>query len=108
MFLLTTFSHAHCQGRDHRKLWSREDEPPWPGAHNQLLVCPRLALRIIIAAIKYVSGHFSTAYRSTIGTDFITKTHPHHSKPDESVTLQIWVRHHPLVYSLLSPLLTRP
>ncbi|KAF8502813.1 hypothetical protein F5888DRAFT_1667366 [Russula emetica] len=44
----------------------------------------------IITAIKYISGQFSTAYRSTIGTDFITKTLPHHSKPDESVTLQIW------------------
>ena len=52
-----------------------------------------LALRNITAK-KYVSGQFSTAYRSTIGTDFITKTLPHHSKPDESVTLQIWVRHH--------------
>jgi Ras-related protein Rab-7A len=65
----------------------------------------------IITAIKYVSGHFSTAYRSTIGTDFITKTLPHHSKPDESVTLQIWVRHRhcPLrLLSLLPPLLTRP
>ena len=62
-------------------------------------------------AIKYVSGQFSTAYRSTIGTDFITKTLPHHSKPDESVTLQIWVRHHhrPLrLLSLLPQLLTRP
>jgi hypothetical protein len=43
MFLLTTFIHAHCQGRDHRKLGSWEDEPPWPGAHHQLLVCPSLA-----------------------------------------------------------------
>ncbi|KAF8502932.1 hypothetical protein F5888DRAFT_1125636 [Russula emetica] len=33
-------------------------------------------------------------YRSTIGTDFITKTLPHHSQPDESVTLQVWDRHH--------------
>jgi Ras-related protein Rab-7A len=39
------------------------------------------------ATIQYVSGHFSTGFRSTIGTDFITKTLPHHSKPDESVTL---------------------
>jgi len=43
---------------------------------------------------KYVSGRFSTAYHSTIGIDLITKTLPHHSKPDESVTLQIWVSHH--------------
>ena len=41
---------------------------------------------------QFVSGHFSTVFRSTIGTDFITKTLPHHSKPDQSVTLQIWVR----------------
>jgi Ras-related protein Rab-7A len=70
-----------------------------------------LFVRGSLTAIKYVSGQFSTAYRSTIGTDFITKTLPHHSKPDESVTLQIWVRHHhyPLrLLSPLSPLLTRP
>ncbi|KAH9964779.1 P-loop containing nucleoside triphosphate hydrolase protein [Lactifluus volemus] len=39
---------------------------------------------------QYVSGHFSTGYRATIGTDFISKTLPHHSNPDESVTLQVW------------------
>lgn len=109
MILFTTFIHAHCQGCDYRKLGSRKDKLPWPGAHHQLLVCPRLALQIITP--KYVSGQFSTAYRSTIGTDFITKTLPHHSKPDESVTLQIWVCH--LHYSLglfskLPPSLTRP
>ena len=107
MFLLTTFIHAHCQGRDNRKLGSREDEPPWPGAHRQLLVSPPR----LIATIKFVSGQFSTAYRSTIGTDFITKTLPHHSKPDEFVTLQIWVRryHFPLCpLSLPPPSLTRP
>ncbi|KAF8523112.1 ras-domain-containing protein [Hysterangium stoloniferum] len=38
----------------------------------------------------YVSGRFSTGYRATIGTDFITKTLPHHSNPEEVVTLQIW------------------
>ncbi len=59
-------------------------------------------LRIISAAIKFVSGQFSTVYRSTIGTDFITKTLPHYSKPDESVTLQIWVRNYPYPLSLLS------
>jgi hypothetical protein len=50
-------------------------------------------------------------YRSTIGTDFITRTLPHHSKPDESVTLQIWVRrhHHPIrLHSLSHASLTRP
>jgi Ras-related protein Rab-7A len=62
----------------------------------------------IITAIKYISSQFSTAYRSTIGTDFITKTLPHHSKPDESVTLQIWVRHRHYPLRLLPPLLTRP
>ncbi|KAI0259311.1 P-loop containing nucleoside triphosphate hydrolase protein [Gloeopeniophorella convolvens] len=39
---------------------------------------------------QYVSGHFSTGYRATIGADFISKTLPHPSNPDESVTLQIW------------------
>ncbi|KDQ17469.1 hypothetical protein BOTBODRAFT_53076 [Botryobasidium botryosum FD-172 SS1] len=39
---------------------------------------------------QYISGRFSTGYRATIGTDFITKTLPHHSDPNESVTLQIW------------------
>ena len=42
MFIFTTLIHAHSQGRDHRKLRSWEDEPPWPGAHYQLLVCPSL------------------------------------------------------------------
>jgi hypothetical protein len=55
---------------------------------HQLLVCPRLTLRII-TAIKYVSGQFSTAYCSTIGTNFITKTLPRHSKPDESATTDL-------------------
>ncbi|KAH9963601.1 small GTPase superfamily, partial [Russula dissimulans] len=39
---------------------------------------------------QYVSGRFTAGYRSTIGTDFITKTLPHHSNPEETVTLQIW------------------
>jgi Ras-related protein Rab-7A len=54
---------------------------------------------------QYVSGYFSTGYRSTIGTDFVTKTLPHHSNPEESVTLQIWVRPWLLLESLS---LTRP
>ena len=41
---------------------------------------------------QYISGRFTTGYRATIGADFITKSVPHHSLPDESVTLQIWVR----------------
>ncbi|TFK32627.1 P-loop containing nucleoside triphosphate hydrolase protein [Crucibulum laeve] len=39
---------------------------------------------------QYISGRFSNGYRATIGADFITKTLPHPSNPDESVTLQIW------------------
>ncbi|OBZ79632.1 GTP-binding protein YPTC5 [Grifola frondosa] len=39
---------------------------------------------------QYISGRFTTGYRATIGADFITKTLPHYSLPDESVTLQIW------------------
>ncbi|KAL5534815.1 hypothetical protein ACEPAG_1279 [Sanghuangporus baumii] len=39
---------------------------------------------------QYINGKFSTGYRATIGTDFITKTLPHYQNPDESVTLQIW------------------
>ncbi|KAI0659180.1 P-loop containing nucleoside triphosphate hydrolase protein [Cubamyces menziesii] len=39
---------------------------------------------------QYISGRFTTGYRATIGADFITKTVPHHSSPDEVVTLQIW------------------
>ncbi|KIJ32065.1 hypothetical protein M422DRAFT_84301, partial [Sphaerobolus stellatus SS14] len=41
---------------------------------------------------NYISGKFSTGYRATIGTDFITKTLPHHNNPEEFVTLQIWAR----------------
>lgn len=41
-------------------------------------------------------GQFSTGYRATIGTDFITKSLPHLTNPDETVTLQIWVRSHTL------------
>ncbi|KAI0364898.1 ras-domain-containing protein [Pilatotrama ljubarskyi] len=39
---------------------------------------------------QYISGRFTTGYRATIGADFITKTLPHHSSPEELVTLQIW------------------
>ncbi|EJD04593.1 ras-domain-containing protein [Fomitiporia mediterranea MF3/22] len=39
---------------------------------------------------QYIMGRFSTGYRATIGTDFITKTVPHYLNPEESVTLQIW------------------
>ncbi|KAH8105072.1 ras-domain-containing protein [Phellopilus nigrolimitatus] len=39
---------------------------------------------------QYILGRFSTGYRATIGTDFITKTLPHHSDPEQGVTLQIW------------------
>ena len=40
--------------------------------------------------IQYVSGRFSQGYRASIGADFISKTLPHHSDPEETVTLQIW------------------
>ncbi|KAG8703785.1 hypothetical protein FRC09_003947 [Ceratobasidium sp. 395] len=39
---------------------------------------------------QYVTGRFSSAYRATIGADFITKKLPHHANPEESVLLQIW------------------
>ncbi|KZS91707.1 ras-domain-containing protein [Sistotremastrum niveocremeum HHB9708] len=40
---------------------------------------------------QYISERFSTGYRATIGTDFITKTLPHPYDPNgEPVTLQIW------------------
>ncbi|KAH9836823.1 ras-domain-containing protein [Rhodofomes roseus] len=39
---------------------------------------------------QYISGRFTTGYRATIGADFITKSVPHHSSPDETVTLQLW------------------
>ena len=75
---ITVIPHTHGQGHDHWKLGSGTDEPLWPGAHIQLVVYPRLALRI---TIQYVSGHFSTAFCSTIGTVFVTDTFSHHSKP---------------------------
>jgi len=39
---------------------------------------------------QYISGRFTNAYKATIGTDFISKTLPHHNEPGGSVTLQIW------------------
>ncbi|KAK2464909.1 hypothetical protein APHAL10511_002985 [Amanita phalloides] len=39
---------------------------------------------------KYITGRFFGAYRTTIGTDFITKSLPHPTNPEEKVTLQIW------------------
>ncbi|KAL4245161.1 P-loop containing nucleoside triphosphate hydrolase [Abortiporus biennis] len=39
---------------------------------------------------QYISGRFTTGYRATIGADFITKTLPHPSNPDENIVLQIW------------------
>ena len=42
--------------------------------------------------VKYISGQYSTGYKATIGTDFISKSVPHYQNPEESVTLQIWVR----------------
>jgi len=43
--------------------------------------------------LQYISGRFTTGYKATIGADFITKTLPHHINPQETITLQIWVRH---------------
>jgi GTPase SAR1 family protein len=51
---------------------------------------------------QYTSGRFSTNYRATIGADFITKAVAHHSNPEESIQLQIWVSrsiHHLLYFS---------
>ncbi|OJA15360.1 hypothetical protein AZE42_09047 [Rhizopogon vesiculosus] len=39
---------------------------------------------------QYVSGRFSTGYRATIGTDFITKSLPDPKNPTEIISLQIW------------------
>ncbi|KAF8336690.1 ras-domain-containing protein [Amanita rubescens] len=39
---------------------------------------------------KYITGRFFGGYRATIGADFITKTFPHPTNPEDSVTLQIW------------------
>ena len=40
---------------------------------------------------KYISGRFSNGYRATIGADFISKTLPHPTQAEQTVTLQIWV-----------------
>ncbi|QRV76975.1 Ras-related protein Rab-7A [Ceratobasidium sp. AG-Ba] len=40
--------------------------------------------------LQYITGRFSSAYRATIGADFITKKVPHHANPEEFVMLQIW------------------
>lgn len=59
------------------------------------------------SVVQYISGRFSNGYRATIGADFITKSLPHPSNPDESVTLQIWVNNPLLVFvSFCSVLLT--
>jgi hypothetical protein len=95
------FIHAHCQGRDHRGLGSWEDEPPSLGAHRQLLffVCPRLTH---CHTIKYVSGQFLTAYRSTIGTDSSPSVTPSQMNPLLYKSRYITLRSS----SLLPPLLT--
>lgn len=46
---------------------------------------------VVLTAIQYISGQFSTGYRATIGADFISKTLPHPLIAGESITLQIWV-----------------
>ena len=47
---------------------------------------------IFVGTVKYISGQYSMGYKATIGTDFISKSVPHYQNPEESVTLQIWVR----------------
>ncbi|CAE6408506.1 unnamed protein product [Rhizoctonia solani] len=37
-----------------------------------------------------ITGRFSTAYRATIGADFVAKRLPHYSTPEQGVILQIW------------------
>ena len=98
---VTIISHAHGQGRDHWKLGSRQDEPPWPGVHNHLAVYPNLALNPLMRITSPATSRQDSV--QPLEPIFITKTLPHHSKPDESVTLQIWVRHRPPT-GLLSPL----
>ncbi|CUA77209.1 Ras-related protein RABG2 [Rhizoctonia solani] len=39
---------------------------------------------------QYITGRFSTAYRATIGADFVAKRLPHYSRPEQGVILQIW------------------
>ena len=41
---ITIISRVHNQGRDYWKLGSGQDEPPWPGAQNQLASYPSLVL----------------------------------------------------------------
>lgn len=82
MFCCQRLSTRTVKGRDHRKRGSWEDEPAWPGAHHQLSE--------LITAIKYVSGEFSTACRSTISTNCITKTLLHCFKQDESPLLYVY------------------
>ncbi|KZT08835.1 uncharacterized protein LAESUDRAFT_628756, partial [Laetiporus sulphureus 93-53] len=50
----------------------------------------KTSLRNQASMHAYVSGRFTTGYRATIGADFITKTLPHYSSQEETVTLQIW------------------
>jgi Ras-related protein Rab-7A len=52
---------------------------------------------------KYISGRFSNGYRATIGADFISKTLPHPTQAEQTITLQIWVN----IISFLGLLLCR-
>jgi hypothetical protein len=54
---------------------------------------------LIFYHMQYVSGRFSTGYRATIGTDFITKSLPDPRNPTEIVSLQIWVCFSPIFVS---------
>ena len=59
-----------------------------------------LTLLLFVGTVKYISGQYSTGYKATIGTDFISKSVPHYQNPEESVTLQIWVRAQKLLSQL--------
>ena len=52
----------------------------------------KILIYSVFFRLQYISGRFTTGYRATIGADFITKALPHHSNPQETITLQIWVR----------------
>jgi len=54
------------------------------------LYVPSLSLTGLLQS-QYISGRFLGGYRATIGADFISKTIPHPTEPEQNVTLQIWV-----------------
>lgn len=81
--------HANYKARHYRRQWC------WKGMCSLIIFIasdPEAQIQTSLRS-NYVSGRFSTGYRATIGTDFITKVLSHHNNPDDVVTLQIWVRH---------------